>query len=608
MRYALTGLILILAVLFWLAGSAAAPAQRGQPGPAATPSARGSISGTTLPSDSIQPLSYVTLKLIPLDDPAPTPPSVTARGGNISTRNLQTSSGAYGVFDFSGILPGRYAISADREGYQHFETGPGHPDSSILTVANGQKIEGVVVAMIPVPGITGTVFSPYSQRLAGASVSAYRVEFTPYGRRVVRTATVLTHEGGEYRLFNLTPAYYYVSASYGDRSLKPWKSLLEISPNLTKPDDGYSTIYFPAEMRIADARAIHISNSEVANIDIAFKESNYFNLSINLILPPAQNPPHPLQNLKIALFPAGSDLGTAQDYVIQAIKGSGTRFSVDRLAEGDYVVVALADFRDAAGNLYSGIVSDTRPIHLIENIEVTIGTMYPIEIPGSVARPSGTALPGSMQIQLMRIDSLASQTITANVDSFGRFNLLNAGPGIYDVYLKGMPANAYLQDSAFVPTDRRLLQIKVDDTVPPRTWRCGVDCPPPHLVSDFPLIASIGANGGSISGNVVDAQGKKVASAEVVLVPSDPAARLRRDRYAISYTDTAGAFGVQGLPPGLYNVYAFEALDSDIYFDPDFNLQISPLARPVMLGAGSNRPLDPALRVISRDDLARYVR
>jgi hypothetical protein len=234
--------------------------------------------------------------------------------------------------------------------------------------------------------------------------------------------------------------------------------------------------------------------------------------------------------------------------------------------------------------------------------------MIPIEIPGTIQRPAGPTLPGSFQIQLTRIDSLANQTITADVDSTGKFNLLNAGPGTYDVFLKGMPANAFLQDAPFVPTDRRMLQIKVDETTPPRTWRCGLDCPPPHLVSDFPLIASLGLNGSSISGNVVDAQGRKAVSAEIVLVPSDPAARLRKDRYAISYTDSTGAFVVQGLAPGLYNAYAFEPLESDIYFDPDFNLQIAPLARPVMLGAGANRPLDPALKIISRDDLTRYVR
>ena len=520
---------------------------------------------------------------------------------------MQVTSNEIGVFTISGIPPGRYAISADREGYQHYQTGPGQPDPKILTVTNGQRIEGIVVAMTSVPAITGLIYNPYGQRLAAASVSAYRVEYTPYGRRVVRVATVLSHEGGEYRLFNLTPGYYYVGASYSDQALKPWKSLLELSPNLTKPDDGYSTLYFPREMRIADARAINVSNGEVANIDIPFKESNYFRLSISLILPPPRIPPHPLQNLKIALFPSGADLGSAQDYVI---KGSGTRFSVDRLAEGDYVVAALADLQDAGGNIYSGIVSDTRAVHLVENTDVTIPTMNPIAIPGTTLRTTPTALSGSMQIQLTRVDALASQTITADVDASGQFDLLNVGPGTYDVFLKGLPANSYLQETRFVATDRRVLQIKVDETIPPRTWRCRTDpnCPDPPLMSDVPLTALIGSNASSTSGSVVDAQGKKAVSAEVVFVPSDPAARLRKDRYAITYTDTSGAFVVQGLPSGTYNVYAFESLAADIFFDPDLNSQIAPLARPVMLGTGVNRPLDPALKMISRDDLARYVR
>jgi hypothetical protein len=602
MRQGTAGLITILAFLFWLTGNAAAPAQQGQPAGGTASTTRGSVTGATVPSDSTQPLAYVTLRLIPLDNPPAASAPAPVRGGIIPVRNLQTTSDAVGVFMFSGVPPGRYVISADREGYQHYETGPGKPNPSILTVSNGQKMEGIVVAMNSVPAIAGMVYGPFGQRLAGASVSAYRVDYTPYGRQVVRVAAVLSHEGGEYRLFDLNPGYYYVGVSYSDRSLQPWKSLLEISPNLSRPDEGYSTVYFPREMRIADARAINVSNGEVSNIDIAFKESNYFKLSINLILPPPQIPPHPLQNLKVALFPAGSDLGSAQDYVIQ---GSGTRFSVDRLAEGDYVLAAVADLRDGTGNTYSGIVSETRSIHLIGNAEVTIPTMYPIEIPGSVLRSAGANLP--RQIQLTRIDALASQTITADVEASGRYNLLNVGPGSYDVLLKGMPANAYLQDVRFLTADHRPLQIQVDETRPPRTWRCDLDCPPPHLVSDFSLTAIIG-NTNSISGNVVDTQGKKAVSAEVVFVPSDPAARLRRDRYAISYSDTDGTFMAQGLPPGIYNVYAFEKIESDVYFDPDFNTQIAPLGRSVVLAAGANRPLSPALTLISREDLSRYVR
>lgn len=597
-------MISILSFLLWIAGLQGAQAQPGIAAAGNRAVARASISGTTAPSDSTQPLSSVTLRLVPVSDPSSGTTFPAGRGGT-NPINYQATSDAIGRFTFSGIIPGRYYIAADREGYEHYQTGPGQPNSEILTVSSGQTIENLIVVMTSIPTISGTVYNPYGKSMAGVSVSAYRVKYTPYGRQVARVATVLSHEGGEYRLFNLNPGSYYVGASYSDRSIQPWKSLLEISPNLSRPDDGYSTIYFPAEMRIADARAINLNNGAVANVDIAFRESRYYRLSITLMLPVPQGPNiSALQNTKVAIFPAGTDLGSAQDYVI---KGSGTRFNVDHLAEGDYVLVALADLQNEEGNTYSGIVSDPRPIRLISNSEVTIATMYPIEIPGNVARTAGINFPNGMQLQLTRIDTLASQTIVADLDSTGQFNLMNVGPGTYDVFLKGKPNNAYLQEARFPNGDPRLLQIRVDDTSPPRTWRCDAGCTTPRLISDFPLRPSISLNASTLGGSVVDGRGAKAASAEVVLVPNDATARLRRDRYVVTFTDASGTFMAQGIPPGTYTVYAFERIEPDIYFDPDFNIQISPLGRSLTIGPGNSRPLDRALTLISKDDFARYV-
>jgi len=551
----------------------------------------------------------VTLKLIPQDDPssAPTPP--TGRGGNNPAGNYLVVSDALGNFVFSEIVPGRYSISAERQGYlrqERFKSGPGPSNEFALTVVAGQKIEGLVVAMTSVPTISGVVYSPYGQRLAGASIQAYRVQYTPYGRQLIKAATVLSHEGGEYRLYHLTPGYYYISASYSGHALQAWKSLLEIAPNLSNPDEGFSTVYFPGAMRIVDARAINLNNGGVSNVDIGFKESRYFKLSINLVLPPPLPPIYPkLQNPKIALFPAGTDLGSAQDYVV---RGAGTRFSVDRLAEGDYVVVAVADFRDALGNVFQGIVSDTMAVRVTQNTEVSVVTMDPFEIPGNVIRPpNGSPLAG-IQIQLVRVDPLASQTISASIDSSGQFNLNGVGPGTYDVFLQGLPRNAYLQEARLPNGDRRLLQVRIDANLPPRSWHCdGGDCIP-RLISDVKLSAIFSTNGVTLNGNVIDGQGGKAAGAVAVLVPIDPVARLRKDRYGVAFSDASGAFQLQGIPPGAYTAYAFEEIEPDIYFDPEFNAQIAPLGRTVMLVTGINRPLDRPLTMITKDDLARYTR
>lgn len=592
-------MISMLAIILWIASLQGTPAP---PGPQARAPVRVTVSGMTVRSDASDSVSFATLKLTSLDDPVSAP---QPRGGGPNFSGIyQAVSDAAGQFQFSNIGPGRYAVSAEREGYvptDQFLTGARQPAQAILTITSGIKVDGLVVVMTPVPTISGTVYSPLGQRLAGTTVSAYRVQYTPYGRQLVRVASVISHEGGEYRLFRLAPGYYYVSASYSDRSLRAWKSILELSPNLTNPGDGYSTVYYPGDMKVANAKVINLYNGPVAAADISFRDTRYFRLSVKIILPPPLVGIPPLRNTKLALFPVGTDLGSAQDFVIQ---GSGTSFSIDHLAEDEYVLVALADFQDEQGNTYSGIVSDTLPVRLIDNLDVTIATMYPFVLPGTVTAPLNAANSGGRKIQLVRVDPLVNQTLSANVFPSGQFTFLGIGPGIYDVFIQGFPQNAYLQQAGFSYGDRRLSQIRIDAGLPRRSPRGD----PPVLTSDDPLMASISIGGLAVSGRVMDEKGGAVAGAEIVLVPTDPVLRFRRDRYGITYSDASGAFQVSGLVFGSYTAYAFESIEPDIYFDPEFNARISRQGTQVNATGGLNRPLERPLTVITKDDLVRLTR
>jgi len=586
----------IIAFIFWIASLQGLPAAVA-PQAARLP-VRTTVSGMTIRSDASEPVTFVTLKLVSLDNPVT--PSPVGRGGVNPPSSLQATSDAIGQFQFIGVIPGRYAISAEREGYvpaDQFLPGLRQSAQSILTISGGSKIDGIVVTMTPVPTISGTIYSPLGQRLAGATVQAYRVQYTPYGRQLIRVASVLSHEGGEYRMFRLEPGYYYVSASYSNRALRSWKSILELSPNLTNPDDGYSTVYYPGELKLADAKVFNLYNGAVVNADIRFQETRYYKLSAKLFLPPPMAKVPPLRNTKLALFPVGTDLGSAQDFEIQ---GSGTNFYVDHLAEGEYVLVAIADLQDDQGNTYSGIVSDTLPVRLIDNTEVTISTMYPFAIPGTIAGPLNGA-----KIQLVRVDPLANQTFTGNILANGQFEFEGVGPGTYDVFIQGMPRNAYLLQAGFPYTDRRSLQIRIDANLPPRSVH---DDNEYIVISDVPLTASVNTGGLAVSGRVSDDKGGAVAGAEVILVPPDTSARLRRDRYGITYSDGSGAFQLSGISPGSYTAYAFEKIEPDIYFDPEFNSRISSQGTLVNVGNGLNRPLDRALTVITKDDLLRLTR
>jgi hypothetical protein len=253
-------------------------------------------------------------------------------------------------------------------------------------------------------------------------------------------------------------------------------------------------------------------------------------------------------------------------------------------------------------------VSDTYPVRLIDDAEVTIATTYPFAIPGTVTGSLNGANSGGPKIQLVRVDPYAKQTMATNIKATGEFTFPRVGPGTYDVFLQGMPRNAYLQGAGFSYSDPRLLRIRIDGSLPTRSWHCEAGCQAPRWMSDFPMVTSMGTNGSAVNGRVADAKGGLVAGAEVVLVPTDPGLRMRKDRYGIGVSDGTGAFQLSGISPGSYTAYAFESIEPDIYFDVEFNNQISRQGTLVNVASGLNRPLEPALTVITRDDLLRFTR
>jgi hypothetical protein len=79
----------------------------------------------------------------------------------------------------------------------------------------------------------------------------------------------------------------------------------------------------------------------------------------------------------------------------------------------------------------------------------------------------------------------------------------------------------------------------------------------------------ISANGGVVEGVVVDRKGEPVANAVVVAVP-EARMRSRLDHYRKTVADQTGRFSLRGLRPGDYTVFAWESVDGEAFYNPEF--------------------------------------
>jgi hypothetical protein len=81
------------------------------------------------------------------------------------------------------------------------------------------------------------------------------------------------------------------------------------------------------------------------------------------------------------------------------------------------------------------------------------------------------------------------------------------------------------------------------------------------------LVAS--ANGAVAEGTASDQKDEPVANAVIVAIPD---ARFREDpdHYRKAVTDQRGHFTMRGLPPGDYTLFAWESVDGEAYYNPEF--------------------------------------
>ena len=108
----------------------------------------------------------------------------------------------------------------------------------------------------PYQTASGTVRTVDGLPVATATVRAYRIRYGVLGRRMKIVKTALTNDLGDFRLFGLEPGDYYFSASYSERSRDIPLFGATLTPNLSNPDAGYVTRYFPDAVSPPDAAVV----------------------------------------------------------------------------------------------------------------------------------------------------------------------------------------------------------------------------------------------------------------------------------------------------------------------------------------------------------------
>jgi Carboxypeptidase regulatory-like domain len=488
--------------------------------------------------------------------------------------NVSLSTGPGGTFNFRNLAPGRYTISFTRDGFVPQEDRKrGITTLGLsITVANGQILKGVVLPMIPTPVILGRVVDPHGEPLATALVSAYRRQFSPFGTQLKIVRKGMTNDLGEFRLFGLNFGDHFVSAGYSDRDRASAIGKIQLSSNVSKPDEGYATIFFDGAEDISRAQAARLAPGiDSSPLNIVLRDLPRFAIR-GQVLPLASG-------TKIFMAPKGSDLAEAEYFIYPNSSGA---FEVRGVSRGSYLLFATAE----GDVLQSDVVAVNVTDDDINGIRLTLQQTVTIYGGIFIDRSLRTELEG-LHVKLVRSTTEFDQTIDVPASPGGEFILEHVAPlAEYDVVVEPLPPGVYIRSMS--SGGRSILYGRS------------------RLIPDQRVQIALASATDDVEVHVI--QGRDPSPGVLVVLIPDPVLRRRPDRYITAVTGDDGNALLTGVPPGRYLAYAFEQIERGAYYafgyNPTVETRFADHAVPVIVEDRPSKLKPIELRVIRAAETA----
>jgi len=521
-------------------------------------------------------------------------PVVRAR---VSVMGAQTMTDENGKFVLRNLQPGRYRISANHNSYVPAQYGQRSRGSSgaELTIAAGQNVKDIVIALLPRSAITGRVYDRYGDPVTNATVQALKYAYQDGHRILIPAESTRTNDLGEYRLYWLVPGPYMIGATPPESPCAdaPCSVLLEtrnvsaaspviggtVRPDgrvaVAAPDPGetHLPVYYPGTTDVSMASMVDVPPGiNLTGVDLMIVETLAARARGRVVNGVTGQP---AVRASVTLVPRRGTVATGTP-LRASVSPTGT-FEFRHMAPGAYDLVAsLAD--PASGKLATSLPVDIAGTN-IDNINLVLQPQVTITGKLSVEGLQGDRLdlkPTNIRVELRREPYTPELLVLLpTVAADGTFTLSGVTPGDYRLKVTTIGLKTYIKSARLGGVDALNPPFRVDGSA-----------------AQLDIVLSL--NAGALEALVVDDARKPVNDATVVLVP-ELSRRQRFDLYVVSGTDSSGHAHFEGLPPGDYKMFAWSDVPADAWADPDFLRPYEDRGRAVRITEGSNESIEVRL-------------
>jgi hypothetical protein len=519
----------------------------------AQPQLKGTIEGVVVHSASNEPIEGATVVLtnVPQTKPA-----------------ISLTTDSRGRFAFTDVDPGSYKVGIAANGYVRMEYGqrvfPGA--STTLHIASGQTMTNLVVRMIQTGNVSGRMRDATGQPLPGVPVQLVSYAYTEFGERVLRTIGVpqITDDHGEYRFFFVTPNRYYLLAGIGESGQSNRVGVNQIAQQFTR-------VFYPGVPDVGMATVLDVKpGQELGGIDMTVRPQSLYRVRGRVTdASTGKAPDNPSFRLRYFDVNGFGEMGAPayQDGV----------FEFRGLPPGSFIARA-----SVAGNRAGYL-----PVNVgngdVEGVLLTIPAVTSIagrwSVEGTNSRPR-TEYEPSLRLRSTIGGSFADDVFAyGTLRPDGTLTVTNVIPGEYRLMIAGIPAGYYVRDARYGAA-----------SILGQTLKIGAS----ELAADpKSLEIVLSPNAATVEGVVRNATRDVVAGATVVVVPDR--AREYTDLYKMVTTDQNGRFTISSVAPGDYKLFAWEAIQTRGWFDPEVLKRDEPRSKLIHLTERARETVEASL-------------